>query len=116
MSNTNVYNLRDLEVVSAGDLDFLKLIAKTFIDTVPQYLEELQSSFDQADWEKVGMHAHKIKSTVDCIGISSLKNEIRAIEALGKERKNLEKLPSLIEQVTVVLQECCFQLKNNYQI
>ena len=57
-----------------------------FIETVPQNVGELKKCLQNEDWEQVSKQAHKLKSTVDSMGIKSLKTIIRTVEANAKQK------------------------------
>ncbi len=47
----------------------------------------MQKETSLQNWAQVGKLAHKLKSTIDSMGISSLKDTIRQIEQSGKKRR-----------------------------
>lgn len=109
-----LYDLTMVESISGGDQDFIKKMVQLFVDTMPQNLKDLQQSLKEENWEMVGKHAHKMKSTIDSMGITSLKDDIRTVEAGGKTKTNLEQVPVLIEKVATTLAQCITQIKNDH--
>ena len=109
-----LYDLTMVESISGGDQGFIKKMLQLFIDTMPQNVGELQSALQQENWEMVGKHAHKMKSTIDSMGISELKEDIRAVESSGKNKTNLEKVPALVTKVADIIQKCIVQIKSDF--
>jgi hypothetical protein len=111
-----LYDLSMVEMISGGDKSFITKMIQLFIDTMPQNVSELKASLQQQNWEMLGKHAHKMKSTIDSKGISSLKEDIRTIESSGKNKTNLEAVPGLVDKTAGILDQCIQQLKNDYAL
>ena len=79
---------------------------RLFIQTVPQNVQELVDGAGNGNWEQVAKMAHKLKSTIDSMGISSIHDTIRAVEMHAKNRDQLERLPELVKQVESVVASC----------
>jgi HPt (histidine-containing phosphotransfer) domain-containing protein len=101
--------------ISGGDPAFIKKMILLFIETVPQNVKELVDSCRSQNWEQVSKMAHKLKSTVDSMGIKSIHDDIRRVEAQAKAREDLEALPQKIEQVEAVISLCIRQLRKEVQ-
>ena len=82
-----------------------------FIETVPQNVKELVDATAAQNWEQVSKMAHKLKSTIDSMGIKSIHGDIRKVEAQAKSRENLEQLPQMVKQVEAVVSLCIRQLR-----
>jgi len=111
-----LYDLSMVQSISGGDEGFVKRMVQLFIDTMPPALKELKQEVKQQNWISVGKLAHKLKSTIDSMGIALLKDDIRTIELNGKKAEEVDKIPSLAENVTVIIEKCIEQLKNDYGI
>ena len=105
-----LYDLSMIRSVSGGDMAFIKKMILLFIETVPQNVQELVESTNQHNWEQVSKMAHKLKSTIDSMGIRSLHDQIRAIEMNAKNGEQLEHLPEMVRQVESVVSVCIQQL------
>jgi CheY-like chemotaxis protein/HPt (histidine-containing phosphotransfer) domain-containing protein len=107
---TKLYDLSMVRSVSGGDDDFIKKMVILFIETVPQNVGELNKALKNEDWDQVSKMAHKLKSTVDSMGITSLKTDIRTVEANAKQKESLQQLPSLASKIEAVINDCIKQL------
>ena len=106
-----LYDLSMVQSVSGGDEGFIKKMVALFIETVPQNLDELVKATAAENWDQVGKTAHKLKSTVDSMGIKSIRQEIRTVEANAKQKVQVEEIPALVDKIGSVIHECIGQLQ-----
>ena len=106
-----LYDLSMVQSVSGGDEGFIKKMVALFIETVPQNLDELAKAVQSENWDQVGKTAHKLKSTVDSMGIKSIRQEIRTVEANAKAKTQVEEIPALVDKIGSVIHECIGQLQ-----
>jgi CheY-like chemotaxis protein/HPt (histidine-containing phosphotransfer) domain-containing protein len=109
-SESTLYDLTMIRSVSGGDEGFIKKMILLFIETVPQNVKELVDATARKSWEQVSKLAHKLKSTIDSMGIRILHEPIRAVEANAKNQEHLESLPDKVRQVESVVLLCIQQL------
>jgi PAS domain S-box-containing protein len=112
-SNPRLYDLAMVQSVSGGDQGFIKKMVALFIETVPQNMQDLTNAVKEANWELVAKTAHKLKSTIDSMGIKSVRQEIRSVESHAKQQESLEEVPTLVGKVQDVIQECIGQLQED---
>ena len=110
-ANVKLYDLSMVESVSGGDGGFIRKMVALFIETVPQNLQDLSSATVSGNWEQVGKTAHKLKSTVDSMGIKSIRQEIRTVEANARQKESLSEIPALVEKIESVIRQCIGQLQ-----
>lgn len=115
-SMVKLYDLSAVEALCGGDQEFIKTMAKMFVDTMPQSIGEIKDAVASENWEMVGKHAHKMKSTIDSMGINSIKEDIRTVETNGKAKTNPDLIRSVVEKVVAVLNDCVAQIKNDYAL
>ena len=99
-----LYDLTQLNEISGGDGDFIKSILQTFKTDMPQMLNELKKAYSKGNLIEVGNKAHKMKSSIDFMGIASLKQTIRDVEKQGKTEKDVT-LEEDIAEIERVLHE-----------
>lgn len=112
--NQKLYDLSMVEAISGGDQQFVKKMIQLFLDTMPQALNDLEAELKQEKWESLGKLAHKMKSTIDSMGIVSLKQDIRAIEHNGKQQTALNGMSGLVAKIRRVMEACMNQVKKDY--
>jgi CheY-like chemotaxis protein len=108
--NQILYDLTMIRSVSGGDDAFIKKMIRLFIQTVPQNVQELVDAATNENWEQVSKMAHKLKSTIDSMGIRSIHDVIRTVEMHAKNRDQLKRIPEMVKQVESVVSSCISQL------
>ncbi len=109
--DNKLYDLAMIQSVSGGDAGFIKKMILLFIETVPQNVRELVEATSEQNWEQVSKMAHKLKSTIDSMGIRSIHEQIRTVESHAKNKEHLDHLPHLVQQVEAVVLVCIHQLR-----
>ena len=107
-----LYNLSTIEEISHGNEAFVKKMLQLFIDTMPPALNELRGHYSTGNWAGLGAIAHKIKPSIDTMGIELLRDDIRMVEKCGKEASNLELVPSLLDKIDAVIYAIIEELKS----
>jgi HPt (histidine-containing phosphotransfer) domain-containing protein len=107
------YDLSELEAMSLGNKEFIKKMIDVFLDTTLESLNEMIAFFKEGKIKEVGGLAHKIKPSIDLMGITILKPVVRAIELSGKANgEDLEELiPKLEKELILVFNE----MKSEFQ-
>jgi CheY-like chemotaxis protein/HPt (histidine-containing phosphotransfer) domain-containing protein len=109
--NIPLYDLSMVQSVSGGDESFIKKMVALFIETVPQNMKDLKNALKDENWDQVGKTAHKLKSTIDSMGIKSIRQEIRTVEANARQKESLDQVAPLVATIDNVIQECIGQLQ-----
>lgn len=103
------YNLAKVYAISENDTDFVMDIVTLFVVEVPQDLLEIKSSIKEKDHEKAYSFAHKIKPTLDLLGMAVAHEEIVCIEDWarkeGKKKEIIETYKSLEHQIEKAVKE-----------
>jgi PAS domain S-box-containing protein len=110
-TGTKLYDLSMVRSVSGGDEGFIKKMVALFIETVPLNLADLRKATDSGNWDQVGKTAHKLKSTIDSMGIKTLRVEIRAVEMNARSGESVAEIPVLVGKIESVIDNCIEQLK-----
>jgi PAS domain S-box-containing protein len=82
-SDSTLYDLSNVRQLVRHDEAIVRRLAWAFIETTPAILTALDEALTQADWEAVGDAAHHLKSSLDGLGVESLRHVIREVEAYG---------------------------------
>jgi PAS domain S-box-containing protein len=106
-----LYDMSELKLIARGDTDFLLKMTRLFIDQTPVAIQEMISAYDAADYRAVKEIAHRIKPSIDNMGIITLKEPIREIEKFAETYKSAGKLETLITEVDMVVQSVVRQLR-----
>jgi PAS domain S-box-containing protein len=103
-----LYNLSMINDISKGDKEFTGKMISIFLETMPESLEKLIEAGQNKQYEQISRIAHKMKSQIDLMDISSLRTIIRELEATAPGYDNSG---FLIEEVALTLNKVFDQLK-----
>jgi PAS domain S-box-containing protein len=92
---SNSYNLDYLRSVSGNNSEFIQEMIGTFLQTLPNILDEMEKSVTECSWEKLSRLAHQIKPSFTLMGLDVLRSKILYIEEHGKTRRT-EELPAVV--------------------
>ena len=106
-----LYDLSMIREISQGNNDFVKKMMSLFIETLPPAIHELKLHLAESNWASLGGVAHKIKPSIDTMGIASLKEDIRSVERFGKDAIHLDELPELIDKIEFIIEAVIAKLQ-----
>ena len=109
---TQLYDLSILSEMVYGDQEFMKDLVNTFIEFAPIDTKELIGFAGENNWEETAKKAHKLKSSIRTIGITSLTDLIVEIEMDSKNLINVDQINSKIKQFFDGLELVIESLKN----
>ncbi|WP_205513010.1 PAS domain S-box protein [Longitalea arenae] len=115
-SEEKLYDLAMIQTIAGGDAGFVKRMVELFIETVPPSMAELQKETAAQNWLNVSKLAHKLKATIDSMGIIRLRDVVRTLELNGKKGEGVDKMPGQVQEVIDVLQACMEQLKRDFDL
>ncbi len=110
------YDISEITKISRGNEGFVQKMLKMFVDQVPKHLEEMKEKFEANKLVAVGEIAHRIKPTIDNMGIVSSKDTIREIEKIGKGGIDTGNLQQLIEKVGTDIELVVEAIKKDFKL
>jgi HPt (histidine-containing phosphotransfer) domain-containing protein len=87
-----LYDITELEQMAQGNDEFITKMVSVFLETTSQSLDQLLKAFEGRDLQTVSAIAHKIKPSIDLMGITSLHDVVRDIEVRAKNGEELSEL------------------------
>lgn len=106
MENTEkLFDLSTLQDMLEGDDAVLNTMLIKFVEISPKLLEEINTSFNNHELEKVRKIAHEIKPTIDILNIYGLKADIRLIEKDSLDENKMDELRQLITNLNNIYTE-----------
>lgn len=105
-----LYNLSYLEEIGQHDASFVSNMIQLFLSQLPGTLEELNHARSVNDRNNIKLLAHRMKSSVDTLGIACLRDTIRNLEASAAEA-SWEEIDTLLFTVNEVIPRTLTQLK-----
>ncbi len=103
------YNLAKVYALSDNDPEFVNDILTLFVNEVPDDLAQIKEGIKKKDHKHAYAYAHKIKPTLDLLGMNVAFQEILEVEAwtkaLGKRKDIEHTFESIKEQVKNAIKE-----------
>jgi HPt (histidine-containing phosphotransfer) domain-containing protein len=103
------YNLAKVHALSDNDDEFVMQIITLFITEIPQDLLQVKLGIKTKDYKLAYSYAHKIKPTLDLLGMTQAFQEILEVEAWtkveGKRKEINDTFDSIEDQVNKAVKE-----------
>ncbi|TDP60960.1 Hpt domain-containing protein [Flavobacterium dankookense] len=110
------YNLSKVYALSDNDPEFVMQIITLFVTEVPQDMTQIDLGIKTKDHKLAYSYAHKIKPTLDLLGMTVAFEEILQVEAWtkreGKRKEIVETFKSIESQVEKAVKE----IKKDYDL
>mgnify|MGYP006269096041 CR=1 FL=1 len=104
MEQGEVTNLSYLHNMCDGDRAFMEEMIYSYLDDIPQAIEDIRQYKQEEAWELLGKAVHKIKPSVQFMGLSTIEPLIIGVEKDGKHARNTDTLPGRVEKIITVLE------------
>jgi CheY-like chemotaxis protein len=111
-----LYDLKSVHDIARGSEDFVLMLVKIFLDTIPADSKAMVQACEEKKWDSVSKLAHKLKSTIDTMHMVSIKENIRTVEADAKQGINKELLPAMIQKINNVIESTATHLRKEFNL
>lgn len=110
-----LYDLGKLREISRGDHLFLHKMIGIFAEQTPVAISEMKAAMAAGHWDSVSKLAHRIKPSIDNMGIQTLQSVIRDIEAKAKSDPPDElTIAALLERTEEVIAAVLERLREDF--
>ena len=107
-----ITDLSYLEMVSDGDQDFIKQVVESFIDNNAKILQSLKEEQASENWIGMGQLIHKIKPSLEMVGLTPLKEKIVTAEHNLKNETNIAETLPLVDEIIANCNKAIDELKD----
>ena len=107
------YSMESLNEIAGDDLEFMTIVAKTFLEEIPPDLKSMAEAVENDNKELAYQFAHKMKPNLEMFGIK-VKKDITAIEAWTKTSKSKAIILGHLENITTVLEKVFKELETDF--
>jgi HPt (histidine-containing phosphotransfer) domain-containing protein len=90
-------DLSYLESMAAGDNNLIKEMIEIFKEQVPEFIEEMKNALNNNDFKSLSSVAHKAKSSVAIMGITTLTEELKTLESIAANNERNEEYHSFVD-------------------
>ena len=111
-----LYDLKSVHEIARGSDEFVLMLVNIFLDTIPADSKAMVEACNDKKWDQVSKLAHKLKSTIDTMHMTSIKDCVRTVEADAKQGINKETLPALIQKINSVITSTACSLRQEFNI
>ena len=108
-----VTDLSYLKDLCDGDPVFVREMVQSFLLNTPATLTQMNQALQAANWELLGHLAHKLKPTVDFMGMRDAKELIRVIERNSKNNVETTALPEKVASLTGLCKQAYTELEQS---
>lgn len=108
-----LYNLNSLNNLSRGNKEFVEKMVVIFIEQTHTTLEKIKNAIEAENFIEVSQLIHKIKPSIEGIGVTSILDDVKILEKIAKESNDKKQIDTLFLRINKVLTEVVIQLKEN---
>lgn len=112
-TNHKLYNLSSLNNLSRGNKEFVEKMVTIFIDQANSTIEKVADAIEVENFIEVSQLIHKIKPSIEGIGVTSIIDDVRILEKISKEQGDKKQIEAIFSGIKVVLKEVIDQLNEN---
>lgn len=110
------YNLSKVYAISDNDVEFAKQIVELFLEEVPVEVRNIKKGLKEKDRSMVYQAAHKIKPTLDLLGMDLAYEDVLAIEAWSKSESKKKEIKDVCKALKERVEQTIKELKKDYNL
>jgi CheY-like chemotaxis protein/HPt (histidine-containing phosphotransfer) domain-containing protein/anti-sigma regulatory factor (Ser/Thr protein kinase) len=108
-----LYDLTSINNLSRGNYEFVGKMISIFVEQTTEVIEKISAAIPENNFMEVSDLIHKIKPSVESLGITSIHKEMKLLEKISKESMDKEQIVVLFSKIKEVLEKAIIQLKGN---
>lgn len=110
------YNLAKVHALSDNDPEFVMQIITLFVTEVPLDMEQIDLGIKTKDYKLAYSYAHKIKPTLDLLGMSVAFEEILQVEAWTKREGKRKEIVDTFESIQSQVEKAVKEIKKDFEL
>jgi HPt (histidine-containing phosphotransfer) domain-containing protein len=110
------YNLSKVYALSDNDEEFVLQIIDLFVSEVPQDLKQIEIGIKEKDYKQAYAYAHKIKPTLDLLGMTMAFEEILQVEAWTRAEGKRKEIDATFESIQDQVDKTIKEIKKDFEI
>jgi HPt (histidine-containing phosphotransfer) domain-containing protein len=96
-------DLSYLRSITKGNVSFEQKMLNTFILQSGADIQKLRDAVVVMDWDTIHLIAHKMKPSLQFVGLHVLQADVHTLETMAKQRLDFDKVTELISHVFTVM-------------
>lgn len=110
------YNLAKVYAISDNDTEFVNEILTLFVNDVPEDLAQIKEGIKKKDHKHAYAYAHKIKPTLDLLGMTVAFEEILQVEAWTKEEGKRKDIEHTFDSIKTQVKEAIKEIRKDFNL
>ena len=110
------YNLAKVYALSDNDPEFVIQIITLFVTEVPQDLKQIEIGIKTKEHKLAYAYAHKIKPTLDLLGLNMAYEEILQVEAWTKVEGKRKEITATFESIENQVEKAIKEIKKDFEL
>jgi len=110
------YNLAKVYAISDNDSEFVLQIITLFVTEVPEDLLQIKEGIKNKDYKQAYAYAHKIKPTLDLLGLKVAFEEILQVEAWTKSQGEKKEIKETFKSIKNQVSDAIKELKKDFDL
>lgn len=110
------YNLAKVYALSDNDQEFVLQVLTLFVTEVPVDLKKIKEGIDTNDHKMAYAYAHKIKPTLDLIGLNVAFEEILQVEAWTKTEGRKKDIIETYKSIKIRVKEAVKEISKDFDL
>ena len=110
------YNLAKVYALSDNDSEFVLQIIGVFVTEVPDYLKYVKQGIEEKNYQLTYSYAHKIKPTLDLLGLNVAYEEILLVENWTKREGKRKEIKEIFKSIEDQVDKAVKEIKKDYSL
>ena len=110
------YNLSKVYALSDNDPEFVMQIISLFVTEVPQDLKQIDLGIKTKEHKLAYAYAHKIKPTLDLLGMTMAYEEILQVEAWTKAEGKKKEIEATFDSIQDQVDKAIKEIKKDFEL
>ena len=110
------YNLAKVYALPDNDPEFVLQIITLFVTEVPEDMKQIELGIKNKDYKMAYSHAHKIKPSLDLIGMTVAHQEIIEVEAWGRREGKRKEIVDTFASVQSQIEKAVKEIKKDFEL
>ena len=110
------YNLSKVYALSHNDPEFVMQVITLFVDEVPHDIKEIENGIKNKNYKHAYDYAHKIKPTMDLMGMTMAYEEIIQVEDWTKSEGKKKEIEATFDSIKSQIEKAVKEIKKDFEI
>ncbi len=113
LQTEKLYDLSSLFTLSRGNSEFVIKMSAIFVEQTTDIIKKATTAINLNDFAEASRLIHKIRPSVESLGIKSIIKELKHFEKIAKETSDKEQILALFNTIKDILELVIVQLNEN---